>query len=138
MRIEFKGKTIYCNDAKELEEVLRVLERMDRPNVIGPWDAKLFWRFVDSLGKKQRQILTLLLNDKCSDEELRDALDVETNQQLAGLLSGISKQAAAVGLSARDVYKIETESKSNGLVKNYLIAPTFEHAARDNNWSESE
>jgi hypothetical protein len=61
---------------------------------------------------------------------------LETNKQLAGVLSGISKQAAAHDIPARAVYKIERESKSGALTKTYLAALEFLQIANQMNWPD--
>ena len=66
--------------------------------------------------------------------QLRHAVGVETNQQLAGILSGLSKQAAACHLPAREVFTIENESKSGETTKTYVIARHFLETATANNW----
>ena len=48
-----------------------------------------------------------------------------SNKQLAGILSGLSKQAAACHLSAREVFTIENESKAGETSKTYVIARHF-------------
>jgi len=140
IRIEYKGAQIFCNDAREAQEVLRFIagetDRGSYNATKNPWDAKLFWKFVESLGQKQRQILQYLLQESWSDEDLRTVLGAASNQALAGLLSGISKQAAALSIPARAVYKIENESKGGETVKSYIVAPEFAQAARENNWAD--
>lgn len=76
---------------------------------VNPWSKEVFWDFVTSLGPSQKAILSTLLiyggsNDGVSDELLRKEAGVGTNQALAGILSGLSKQAARLGLSPRDVF----------------------------------
>jgi hypothetical protein len=139
IRIDYKGAVIQCSDAREAQEILRFIanenSRYGTPSN-SPWDAKLFWKFVESLGTKQRDILKLLLSESLSDQDLRAALGVTSNQQLAGLLSGLSKQAAGLGIQARAVYKIETEFKGGETKKSYAIAPEFAYAAQENNWGD--
>ena len=64
-----------------------------------PWTPDVFLSFIERLGKPQQSALSLLVtHNHVTDEELRNALNVSGNQALAGILSGISKQAAALGI----------------------------------------
>jgi hypothetical protein len=108
------------------------------PGTVGDvWNNRLFWKFVDSLGERQKEVLQVLRStSKISDADLRKALGVQSNQQLAGILSGISKQAAALDIPARSVYKIENEFKSGETQKFYKIAGEFRWIATRNNWEK--
>jgi hypothetical protein len=101
------------------------------------WTRGTFWQFIDSLGNQQKHILRLLLDKKrVTDDQLRKALKIETNQQLAGILSGISKQAGSQNIPARAVYTIENESKSGTVTKTYVVAVDFLRIATEMNWEE--
>ena len=99
------------------------------------WDAEFFWKFVGNLGETQQSVLHLLVSRvRITDEELRTTLGLENNKQLAGVLSGISKQAAALGIPARVVYTIDKEFKSGEVTKTYVIAVDFLRIATEMNW----
>jgi hypothetical protein len=146
IQIEYKGALIRCNDAREAQDILRfIASENDRERGSyaarqkSPWDAQLFWKFVESLGQPQRQVLKLLLEHGTVEAELlRDALSMKSNQQLAGVLSGISKQAAAIGIPARAVFKIENESSSGEITKSYVVAQDFVAIAKESNWADNE
>ena len=71
-------------------------------------------------------MLALLVQQtRATDSQLREAVGVSTNQQLAGVLSGVSKQAAAFDLPARAVFTIENESKSGETTKTYVVSNIF-------------
>jgi len=100
-----------------------------------PWTAEIFLMFIESLGDSQKCILALLIQDhRITDEKLRRALKLDSNQQLAGVLSGESKQAAAHNIPARAVYFIENESKSGETTKTYVAAMDFLRMAQERNW----
>ena len=67
-----------------------------------------------------------------SDEELRQFLHLDNNKQLAGVMSGISKQAAACNVPAGAVYKIDNESRSGDVTKTYVISLDFLQIANEN------
>src|ERR1700733_3211493 len=75
---------------------------------VSAWSKDSFWKFIESLGEPQTKVLSLLVRkQKASDEEIRKLLKVDGNRTLAGVLPGISKQAANLGISARSVYSVE-------------------------------
>jgi hypothetical protein len=85
---------------------------------------------------QERALGQLVRQHTATDEELRQFLNLETNKQLAGVLSGISKQAAAHDIAARSVYKIERESKRGTVTKTYLVALEFLQIANQMNWPD--
>jgi hypothetical protein len=102
-----------------------------------PWTGDLFWKFIGSLGDTQRRVLSqLTCKRSLRDEELRRFLHLDNNKQLAGVMSGISKQAAACTVPARAVYKIENESKSGEVTKTYVVSLDFLQIANEMNWPD--
>ena len=102
-----------------------------------PWTVALFWEFVSSLGDPQRRVLGELVRKRAlRDQELRELLGLADNRQLAGVLSGISKQAGAHDIPARNVYKMENESKSGEVIKTYVAALEFVQIANQMNWPD--
>ena len=144
--------TITCDTSKEFEHALGVIRRdvANQPSLLdamvaramghipdnNPWTPRVFSAFVSAIGPTQTTVLAWLVrHTRATDAQLRHAVDVETNQQLAGVLSGVSKQAAACHLSAREVFTIENESKSGETRKTYVIARHFLEMATANNWA---
>jgi hypothetical protein len=104
---------------------------------VSAWSKESFWKFIEALGEQQTKVLSLLVrNKKASDEEIRKLLKVDGNQALAGVLSGISKQAANLGISARSVYTVEDERKSGELSKTYVVSKDFAFVASQMNWPD--
>ncbi len=100
-----------------------------------PWTPALFHSFVERLGGPQIEVLTrLLVGTRLQDEELRAALGIDSNQALAGILSGISKQAAAVSVSARDVFTLENLRSRGKRRSTYAVADKFKRMASEMNW----
>lgn len=99
------------------------------------WTPQLFLKFIDRLGADQQTILRILVSqERVSDEELRSALNVSNNQALAGVISGISKQAAALDVVAREVFGIENHRRAGELTKFYFAAEEFRKMADAMNW----
>ena len=88
-----------------------------------PWTPRVFSEFVQAIGSSQTTVLAWLVrHTRATDATLRQTVGVASNKQLAGILSGLSKQAAASHLSAREVFTIENESKAGETTKTYVIA----------------
>jgi hypothetical protein len=159
-KITYNGVVIECKDAAETIEVLKYIDTEEKKkikhrtpglidlgkeaqlDIIGrieesPWTRELFWKFIESLRPSQQQVLGLLAEKhKVTDEELRKVLSLDGNQALAGVLSGISKQAGILNISARSVYTVENERKAGTLSKTYVAANEFMRIASEMNWPE--
>jgi hypothetical protein len=99
------------------------------------WTPQLFHSLIERLGADQLTILGILVTQgRATDVELRTALKVDKNQALAGVISGISKQAAALDIVARAVFGIENHRRAGELTKIYFAAEEFRRMARSMNW----
>lgn len=104
-----------------------------------PWTPETFTSFIDRLGKAQRQALALLVNfHHVTDDEFRACLKVSGNQALAGVLSGISKQAAALNISARDIFSFENFRNAGKRRSTYTASDKFLQIASQMNWPGPE
>jgi len=100
-----------------------------------PWTPEVFLRFIERLGAKQRTALSMLVTrHSVTDEELREALNVSANQALAGVLSGISKQAAALNIPARAIFIFENLRTDGKRRSTYSVSDKFLQIAADMNW----
>lgn len=136
IRFEYRGVVIQCTDVQDAHRLLRMFAGVPPRYPENPWHPVLFEKFTCSLGPAQTKVLQVLLNakrlgNKVSDEELRAAVEVTSNKRLGGILSGISKQAKAVKIPARSVYKIEIEFAGGKRMKFYELAEEFHQVARE-------
>jgi hypothetical protein len=100
-----------------------------------PWTPAIFQSFIDRLGKPQQDALALLVTFRhVTDEELRASVDVPGNQALAGVLSGISKQAAALNIPPRDVFSFQNLRNGGKRRSTYTVSDKFLEIATQNNW----
>jgi len=156
IRITHKGRVIECSSASEAIAMLKHFDEEDNAPVSGSnkylsfssavqdifgraknaWSRESFWKFVESLGESQIEVLRILVQkQRVSDQELRKALKLDNNKALAGVLSGISKQAAALNVPARAVYAVEDERREGELIKTYAVAIDFLGMAKEMNWT---
>jgi len=100
-----------------------------------PWTFEVFLSFIDRLGSPQKAALAALVtHHRMTDEDLRKALSISGNQALAGVLSGISKQAAALGIPARAIFGFENLRNAGKRRSTYTVADKFLQIATDMNW----
>src|SRR3954469_13822535 len=92
----------------------------------GIWTVEMYWRLIERLGEKQVTLLDCLNDGPRTDAQLRGDFSLKSNQQLAGILSGISKQAAALGIPARSVFKIEKEYQAGEVITTYVLDAGFD------------
>ena len=100
-----------------------------------PWDGGVFLRYIERLGSPQKRVLEMLLSsERVTDEELRVALKLKGNQALAGILSGLSKQAGALNISAREVFEVENFRSEGKRRSTYKASPNFRQRASEMVW----
>ena len=102
-----------------------------------PWRVDEFLDFVGRIQVQQRRLLAVLIKPESSyisDSELRHRLRVETNQGLAGVLSGLTKIANAMGIDPKRVYAQDVKYKQGLPQRRYWVNPTFRQAAENADW----
>jgi hypothetical protein len=137
--IEWKGAKIHC---KSLEDAAALLKKLGEPQTaeVEPWAAREFTDFTSRIQRQQKKLLYFLKEDPDhTDETLRGALDLDSNQALAGILSGITKVAKAMDIDHTRVYRQRTRYEQGKPIRLYNLAPSFRTAAIEFDWpSKSE
>jgi hypothetical protein len=133
--VEIARKRV-LNELKFHGEGIGALDALTEVDVLqNPWTPEVFLRLIERLGVPQKAALSLLVTrHHVTDEELREALKVPGNQALAGVLSGISKQAAALNIPARAIFSLENLRNAGKRRSTYTIADKFLQIASDMNW----
>ena len=99
------------------------------------WTHERFQAFIERLGDAQKLALAMFVTKhSVTDEELRDALKVPGNQALAGVLSGISKQAVALFIPPRTIFDFENYRVRGKRSSEYLVTDAFRQIAAEMNW----
>lgn len=82
--------------------------------------------FVQGLNKIHRNIMTLLLSASrpLTDTEMRKELSIESNNQLAGFMAGITRAAKKATLKKEDVLKVTVLSNKPGARAYTYTVPT--------------
>ena len=100
-----------------------------------PWTPEVFLSFIDRLGGAQQTALAALVKGRrVPDDELRKTLKVSGNQALAGVLSGITKQAAALNIDARDIFTFENLRSAGKRRSTYAASDKFLEIASRMDW----
>jgi hypothetical protein len=143
IKIEHNGVVYLCDTVDEAARLGRTLQGEAQPGTIGhieasadpaavPWTPELYRRFIARLGPSQQQALAIMLEKKIVlAEYLCEKLNLSGGQALAGVLSGLSQQAVALGLSPRTVFEIETTRTPEGRRSIYTVDEDLAHAAQD-------
>jgi hypothetical protein len=102
------------------------------------WTPDRFESFISRLGEAQKLVLALLTTKgSVTDVDLRAALGVPDNQALAGVLSGISKQAVALFIPPRAIFDFENFRFGGKRRSDYLVVDEFRKIAGEMNWPPS-
>jgi hypothetical protein len=100
-----------------------------------PWTPVTFSRFIERLGIPQQTALgALIMRRIVEDEQLRNVVGAKNNQALAGILSGISKQSLAVGVSPRAIFTFSNLRSGGKRKSTYEVADEFRQIAREMDW----
>lgn len=133
-RIKYKGVTIECDTR---DDAMRLVDKIHQSDATTQWTLSDFEEFTNRIGVVQRNLLNLLLISypvPVNAEELRAVLDLPDNRVLAGVLSGVSKQALALNMEPADVYSQKVSYKSGKPRREYMANPGFRKMAQDNEW----
>ncbi len=139
--IRFEGKEIECPSLAAAERLLMRLGKGVKSPDIVRWSAHEFNDFVGRLRYFQRRALGRLIKGKAkevTDVELREAIPVGTNQGLAGVLSGLTKVAAALDIEPERVYQQKTVYKSGKPQRTYRATSALYKAAGEADWPSEE
>jgi hypothetical protein len=131
IRVEHNGVTYTVDTPEDAVKLGQLLApKAAEPAEKFVWTPELFRDFTDRLGTKQQDILRILLErGVVSDDDLRALIGVESNQALAGTLSGISQQATALGIPPRMVFTMKNFRKKHGHAARwnvYAVAQDFD------------
>jgi hypothetical protein len=132
--IEWRGIKIHCKSTEDAAALLKKLGEPARPE-LEPWSAHEFLDFTGRIQFQQKKFLWFLKEcGENTDELARTILDIEGNQALAGILSGITKVAMAMDIDHLRVYRQRTKYEKGRPVRLYDLAPVFRKATLEFDW----
>jgi hypothetical protein len=154
MAIEFKhnGRVWRCDTADEAIKLRNQLEQYDQeeyasggePSVIETvWTSDTFTELLKGAGSLQKKLLKYLYEqgDRGWDvgvesSELVKALKIESEEALAGVLSGLSKNLKRIGAQPSELYSVEVQWHKDGKVRKFKLKQGFRSAATELGWPE--
>jgi len=152
IKFKYRGAEVTADTPEEAAKLLSLIqaneemEGISRFFALGPtpdgilaaqsvWTPALFNNLLERLGDKPKKALELIVrNGYAFDDDLRTALEVPNNQALAGVLSGISKQAQSLGISPRTVFTVKGYRRDGKRWSRYDIAADFLDTAVQMGW----
>lgn len=135
-----KDGEIICDTAEEAIALAKVMaSSSDRPRpagggsgeLVGRWDETRYKEFMSLIKGKQRDFLNNLLENPHgkTDTAMRGILKIDSNNALAGVTAGLSKNAKKVGIDSEAVFTKEKLMVNDERVLEYKVADSFRSIA---------
>lgn len=150
MAIEFKhaGRTWRADTPEEAIALRRQLEEADDfsawlENPVdslpkSAWTHDAVMELLQALGPQQQSFLrTLLELGKLTSDEIRRALHLESEIALAGVISGLSKQAKKAGFAPSDLYSVSVSWSGKDKTRTFELSEQFGRAAEELGWPKA-
>jgi hypothetical protein len=141
--IEFEhgGKKYRADTAKEALDLQRLLEKEESDQGAQPlrhWPVDVALEFVQSLGELQRKFLgTLSQGASVSSEAIVKALGLDSEIALAGVLSGLSKQAKKMNVNPHNIYYVNVDWVGKTKERYFRLMRDFHEALIELNWPDA-
>ena len=136
--VRYKDVTIGCDTPENAALVAKQLGDASDSPYSNPWRMDEFMDFVNRIQLQQRKLLAVLLRDpshtQLPDHQLRVALGLDSNQGLAGVLSGITKVAQAMEIDPKRIYGQSTKYRQGLPERKYWLTDAFRQAAQNADW----
>jgi len=107
------------------------------------WTPDAVTGLLESVGKLQKEFLKFLfVNFERSSllgiesSEIIKALKLDSEEALAGVLSGLSKRLKKLGMQSDDLYMVRVKWTKNGKVRSFHLKGKFKAAAEELGWPE--
>jgi hypothetical protein len=156
MAIEFKhnGRIWRCDTAEEAIGLRNQLEQDDEaeyasggdPSIIEEvvWTADIFTELLNGSGTLQKKLLKFLYEKTDSSfghvgvdsAEIVKALKIDSEEALAGVLSGLSKNLKRIGRQPSELYSVDVQWLKDGKVRKFRLKQGFRWAATQLGWPE--
>lgn len=143
MSIEFEheGKKYRADTAKEAVELQRLLEKKDLDRSAQPirhWPVDVALDFINGMGEMQKKFLAILADGaSIPSDTMVDALRLDSEIALAGVLSGLSKQAKKMKVNPHNIYYVEVEWAGKKKERYFRLMSDFRDALTELNWPDA-
>jgi hypothetical protein len=156
MAIEFKhnGRIWRTDTPEEAIQLRYQLEQEDdaelasggEPSIIEEevWTSDTFTELLKGSGTLQKKLLKFLYekgehsfgNSGVDSTEIVKALKIDSEEALAGVLSGLSKNLKRVGRQPSELYSVDVQWLKDGKVRRFRLKHGFRWAATQLGWPE--
>jgi hypothetical protein len=101
------------------------------------WSPDIVTDLLKHVGLQQRKFLRVLAegNHKRS-EEILEALGLKSEESLAGVLSGLSKQLKKLGIPVSELYAVQVEWTGKAKKRFFWLTREFRSAAEELGWPD--
>jgi hypothetical protein len=146
MAIEFEHKGVkYRTDSVQEAVSLRAsLAQYDdilgygSENAPRIWTADLAMDLLNNIGELQKKFLATLSNGaNLSSSSLVEAIGVDSEIALAGVISGLSKQLRKMSTNSASLYNVEVVWKGKGKTRFFKLSSDFRDALLELGWPEA-
>lgn len=96
------------------------------------WTEERIGQFFRSIGDNQKKLIDALLetNDGRTDEQLFQTLGLSDGRAMAGVFTGLWKNAKKIGADPKDLYQRESVTIGNRRLYEYRLSDSFRAAAK--------
>jgi hypothetical protein len=154
MAIEFKhnGRIWRTDTTEEARTLRRELEEADQfayevgedPSVIEEdvWTSDAVVELLKGAGQLQKNFLKFLhekgeaFNTKVESSEIVKALKIDSEEALAGVLSGLSKHLKKIGRQPSELYLVTIQWTKDGKIRRFQLKHSFRWAATQLGWPD--
>lgn len=141
IEFEHRGKKYRADTAKEAIDLQRLLEKQEFDQGAQPirhWPVDTALEFLESLGEKQRTFLSVLADGSSVESEtVIHILGLDSEIALAGVLSGLSKQAKKMNINPHNIYFVEVSWSGKTKTRHFRMMRDFLEAITELNWPEA-
>lgn len=141
IEFEHRGKKYRADTAKEAADLQHLLDKQDLDGGAQPirhWPADVALEFLESLGQLQKKFLAALSQGGSvpSDAIVR-TLGLDSEIALAGVISGLSKQAKKANVNPHNIYFVDVEWTGKNKERYFRMMNDFREALLELNWPDA-
>jgi len=140
IEFEHRGRKYRVDTPREAAELQALLERQDSERGrerSSLWSADKTLEFINGLGEAQREFLTVLSHSgNVASETMLDALRLPSAVALAGVISGLSKQARKLEVNPHDLYVVEVEWNGKKKARSFRMLESFRDSLIELGWPD--
>jgi len=132
-----RWRTDTPEEAIKLREELEQREQDFVPPIISPWTLDTVVDLLKGIGDTQLQLLKVMaIRGRVTSSSLIQEIGIDSEESLAGFLSGLSKQLRAMGLRPFQLFQIDTLWTGKTKIRTFTLTADFKYAASLVGWPD--